>query len=220
MSPDMAITIWNATWETIVMVLVSGVSACILGLPVGIYLFVSREDGIKPNAVLNRICNLIVNAWRSIPFIILLVAIIPLTRFLVGSSIGMAAAIVPLIMAAVPFFARLVDNALQEVQQGLIEAGQAMGATPKQIICKILLPEILPSLINAFTLMLVTLVGYSAMAGTVGGGGLGDLAIQYGYQRFDISIMLITVAILIVFVQVLQFIGDWFANWMNHSREA
>ena len=218
MSTDLWQALLTATWETIIMVLVSGLVASIIGLPIGIYVFITRPNGIWPQAKINRICDVIVNAWRSIPFIILLVAIIPFTRLVVGSSIGTAAAIVPLIMAAIPFFARLVDVALQEIPKGLIEAGQAMGATPKQIVSRILLPEVLPSLINALTLTLITLVGYSAMAGTVGGGGLGDLAIQYGYQRFNVTVMLITVLVLIVFVQVLQSLGDWLVNRVNKGN--
>lgn len=158
----------------------------------------------------------IVNIGRSIPFIILLVAIIPFTRFVVGSSIGTAAAIVPLTVGAIPFIARLVEGALLEVPAGLVEAAQAMGATPKQIITKVLLPEALPGIINGVTITLVTLVSYSAMAGTVGGGGLGDVGIRYGYQRFDGTVMAITVVMLIILVQLIQSIGDYCVKRVDH----
>lgn len=218
MSLEVVLMVGRATVETILMVLISGFFASLIGLPLGIYLFVTREGSIWPHKIIHQMCEISVNAWRSVPFIILLVAIIPLTRLLVGTSIGTVAAIVPLVIGAIPFFARLIDNALQEVPSGLIEAGYAMGASSFQIVIKFLLPEILPSLIHAVTLTWVTLVGYSAMAGVVGGGGLGDLAIQYGYQRFNIGIMLVTVMILMLFVQLLQSIGRFFVNRFNHDK--
>lgn len=195
-----------ATAETLYMVALSTFLAFCLGLPLGTLFFVSSE--LKPMPYLRTILAGFINISRSVPFIILLVAIIPLTRFLVGSSIGINAAIVPLTLAAIPFFARLVDNALQTLPKGLLEAGVAMGATTWQTVCYILIPEARPALIQALTVMAVTLVNYSAMAGTVGGGGLGDLAIRYGYQRFNLSIMLLTVAVLVVLVQLIQWVGD------------
>lgn len=205
-----------ATWQTIYMVLVSGFIAVIGGLPLGVILFTTRPHGILQNSLAQRGLSLITNVVRAIPFIILLVAIIPLTRLIVGTSIGTAAAIVPLSIAAIPFFARMVENALFEINAGLIEAGHAMGASPWQIIVKILVPEALPTLINGMTVMLITLVGYSAMAGTVGGGGLGSVAINYGYQRFDPAIMFATVIVLIVIVYAIQYCGDFLAKRFSH----
>ncbi len=199
----------NASLETILMVFASGVIAIMLGLPLGVLLFVTKKGGIYAKPQFSHILSMIINAWRSLPFIILLIAIIPFTRLIVGTSIGTIASIVPLAIAATPFIARLAENTFQEIPDGLFEAGRAMGADTKQIIWRILLPESLPGLINAVTLTFVTLVGYSAMAGVVGGGGLGDLAIQYGYNRFDATIMLLTIIILIVLVQVLQSIGNF-----------
>lgn len=192
------------------MVLGSALFAILLGLPLGTLLFTSAA--IKPHPLLNRIIAGFINISRSIPFIILLVAIIPLTRLLVGTSIGIHAAMVPLTLGAAPFFARLVGNAYQSLPAGLIEAGFAMGASTWQMVRHILLPEARPALIHAVTVTTITLVNYSAMAGTVGGGGLGDLAIRYGYQRFNPSIMLATVAILVVIVQLLQTGGDRLAH--------
>ena len=204
-----------ATGETIYMVLASTLFAIILGLPLGTLLFTSEK--IKHNRALNRCIAGLINITRSIPFIILLVALIPLTRLLVGTSIGIHAAMVPLTLGATPFFARLVDNVYQRLPGGLIEAGSAMGASTWQTIRHILLPEAMPALIQAVTVTAITLVNYSAMAGTVGGGGLGDLAIRYGYQRFNIGIMLTTVAILVIIVQVLQMGGDRLARRFLHS---
>jgi len=201
-----------ASLETVYMTLGSGLLAAVFGIPLGVLLFVTRTQGIKAHPLLNRVLAAIVNAVRSIPFIILMVAIIPLTRLLVGTSIGTTAAIVPLTLSAIPFVARLTENALLKVNPGLIEAGFAMGATPMQIIRKILLPEARTGLIHCVTITLITLIGYSAMAGAVGGGGLGDVAITYGYQRFKPSVMLITVVILIAMVQVMQMLGDYWAR--------
>ncbi len=202
--------IGRATIETIYMVTASTLFAIILGLPLGIALFISRQ--LKPNPTMNRLLAGIINICRSIPFIILLVALIPVTRLIVGTSIGIQAAIVPLTLGAAPFFARLVDNVFQSLPHGLIEAGFAMGASTWQMIQFILLPEARPALIHAITVTAITLVNYSAMAGTVGGGGLGDLAIRYGYQRFNVVVMLITVALLIAIVQALQMSGDQLAK--------
>ena len=206
MSPTMLYDLLIASLETIYMVSASTFFAVLLGLPIGTLLYTSVA--IKPNRKLNRCIASIINVTRSIPFIILLVALIPLTRLLVGTSIGIHAAMVPLTLGATPFFARLVDNVYQSLPTGLIEAGHAMGANTWQMIRHILLPEALPGLIQATTVMAIALVNYSAMAGTVGGGGLGDLAIRYGYQRFNVSIMLATVFILVLIVQLIQMSGD------------
>lgn len=195
-----------ATGETLYMVFLSTLFACVLGLPLGAMLFTSAN--IKPNRILNKFISSIINLSRSVPFIILLVALIPFTRIIIGTAIGINAAIVPLTIGAAPFFARLVDNACQSLPKGLIDAGHAMGASTSQMIFKIILPEATPALINAVTVTAITLVNYSAMAGTVGGGGLGDLAIRYGYQRFNVIVMLATVAILILLVQGIQMLGD------------
>lgn len=215
MSLTMFYDLLIATAETIYMVLVSTLCAAILGLPLGTLLFSSGK--IKHNRSLNRIIAGCINICRSIPFIILLVALIPFTRLIVGTSIGIHAAMVPLTLGATPFFARLVDNVYRGLPSGLIETGQAMGANTWQTIRHILLPEALPSLIHAITVTAITLVNYSAMAGTVGGGGLGDLAIRYGYQRFNVTIMLATVAILVVLVQLLQMAGDRLAHRFLHD---
>jgi D-methionine transport system permease protein len=205
-----------ATWQTIYMVLVSGAIAVLGGLPLGVLLFTTRNNGILAHPLWNRGLGMLVNGIRSIPFIILLVALIPLTRLIMGTSIGTNAALVPLSLCAIPFVGRLVENALTELHSGLIEAGNAMGASPWHIIGKILLPEALPGIINCITVTLINLVGYSAMAGAVGGGGLGSVAINYGYQRFNPLIMLVTIMILIVLVQLLQHGGDWLAKKSDH----
>ena len=199
-----------ATGETLYMVTLATLGAILLGLPLGTLLFTSQS--IKPRPSLARFLSTFINVTRSIPFIILLVALIPLTRLIVGSSIGIHAAIVPLILGATPFFARLVDNVYQQLPEGLIETGFSMGATTWQMIRYILLPEALSPLIQAITVTAITLINYSAMAGTVGGGGLGDLAIRYGYQRFNATIMLATIMILIFIVQLVQLTGDKFAK--------
>jgi D-methionine transport system permease protein len=204
--------LFNATIETIYMVVVSGMIATLVGLPWGIVLYTSRKNYILAHPLFYQVLTIIVNVMRSIPFIILMIAVIPMTRVLVGSSIGTNAAIVPLSLCAMPFIARVVENALLEVDVGLIEAAIAMGANTWQIVCKILIPEALPSIVNGLTLTAVSLIGYSAMAGAVGGGGLGDLAIRYGYQRFDTSVMLMTIVVIIILVQVIQFIGDKLAR--------
>jgi len=206
----------EALWDTIVMVGVSGFVGFLFGIPFGVLLHLTKKNGLMENKHFNRYFGAIINAGRSIPFIILLVAIIPFTRLLVGSSIGTSAAIVPLAVAAIPFIARMVEGALLEVPSGLVEAAIAMGATTRQIVWKVLLPEALPGILNVATITLVTLVGYSAMAGTVGGGGLGDVGIRYGYQRFDGTVMAITVVILIVLVQLIQSIGDHFVKRFDY----
>lgn len=206
----------DSLWETLVMVFTSGFIGFAVGIPLGVLLHLSKKNGLLENTFLNKVLGVVVNIGRSIPFIILLVALIPVTRFIVGSSIGTAAAIVPLTIGAIPFIARLVEGALLEVPSGLVEAAQAMGAKPIQIINKVLLPEALPGIINAVTITLVTLVGYSAMAGTVGGGGLGDVGIRYGYQRFDATVMMITIVILVIMVQMIQSLGDYLVTRVDH----
>ncbi|MDN2664264.1 methionine ABC transporter permease [Psychromonas sp. B3M02] len=206
----------SSLWETLIMVFTSGFIGFVVGIPLGVLLHLSKKNGLLESTSLNKILGVVVNIGRSIPFIILLVALIPVTRFIVGSSIGTAAAIVPLTIGAIPFIARLVEGALLEVPAGLVEAAQAMGAKPLQIIKKVLLPEALPGIINAATITLVTLVGYSAMAGTVGGGGLGDVGIRYGYQRFDATVMMITIVILVILVQLIQSLGDYLVKRVDH----
>ena len=181
----------TSLWETVLMVGVSGVLGSLIGIPLGIYLRLTDKGGVLQYAAAHHAVGWIVNALRSVPFIILLVAIIPFTRLVVGSSIGTAAAIVPLTLAAAPFMARLVETALREVDGGLVEAAQAMGASTSQIVWKVLLPEAMPGIVAGITITFVTLTGYSAMAGAIGGGGLGDLGIRYGYQRFLPDVMLV-----------------------------
>lgn len=212
MSSAMIGLLISATWQTLIMVIVSCAFAVLFGLPLGVILVVTRKHHIVEGVKINRTIAIIVNGIRSIPFIILMVAITPITRLVVGTAIGTVAAMVPLAIAAIPFFARIVESSLKEVPQGLIEATQAMGATPMQIITKVLVPESMPGIIRGITITLITLVGYSAMAGAIGGGGLGDVAIRYGYQRFEIHVMIITVVILIAMVQLLQLGGDWLAQ--------
>ncbi|MGF1738897.1 methionine ABC transporter permease [Photobacterium satsumensis] len=206
----------DALGQTLIMVFASGLIGFLIGIPVGVALHLTKANGLLANPAVNKVLGIVTNIGRSIPFIILLVAIIPFTRFVVGSSIGTAAAIVPLTVGAIPFIARLVEGALLEVPTGLVEAAQAMGATPRQIITKVLLPEALPGIFNAVTITLVTLVSYSAMAGTVGGGGLGDVGIRYGYQRFDGTVMLITVVMLVILVQIIQSTGDHLVKRFDH----
>lgn len=198
-----------AVIDTLYMVGVSGLLSALVGIPLGVILYLTREHKLLENRLVNRSVGAIVNAARSVPFIILLVAIIPLTRLIIGTSIGTSAAIVPLTLGAIPFVARIVEGAIAEVPSGVIEAAQSMGASPLQIVSKVLLPEAMPGLIHGITLTLVTLVGYSAMAGAIGGGGLGDLGIRYGYQRFDGPLMLATVVVLVIMVQVIQSFGDY-----------
>lgn len=212
----MSTQIIKATLETLEMVFASGAIALIAGLPIGVLLWLLAPKHLLENRALYLILSVIVNATRSVPFIILLIAIIPLTRFIMGTSIGVHAVIVPLSLAAIPFFARTVETALQEVPSGLIEAARSMGATRYQIITKVLIPESLPGIISGLTLTLVSLVGYSAMAGFNGSGGLGTLAINHGYLRYDTQIIIITVLILIVLVQLIQSLGDYIAKKLLH----
>ncbi len=207
----------SSLWETALMVGISGFVGALIGIPLGVYLHLTNPCALLQNPLVNRTVGTLVNAIRSTPFIILLVAIIPLTRFVTGSSIGTAAAVVPLTLAAAPFVARLVESALREVEHGLVEAAQAMGASTRQIIFKVLLPEAAPGIVAAVTITLVSLTGYSAMAGAIGGGGLGDLGIRYGYQRFLPEVMLAVVLVLILFVQVLQSAGDRLVRSLSHK---
>ena len=201
--------------ETVQMTVISTVVAVLLGVPLGVILVITSRGHIMQNETINKVLGAIVNATRSIPFIILMVAIIPFTRLVAGTSIGTTAACVPLTLAAIPFLARLVETAIKEVNGGVIEAAQSMGATPLQIIWKVLLPEALPTLIDNITVLIVNLISYSAMAGAIGGGGLGDIAIRYGYQRFQGDVMLATIIILIVLVQVIQSVGDYLSRKVN-----
>lgn len=204
--------IWEAVWETVIMVSFSLLFSVLIGLPLGILLVITRKGHLWDHPVIFNILNGVVNILRSIPFIILMVAVIPFTRLIVGTSIGTTAAIVPLIIYAGPYIARLIENSLLEVDPGVMEAAESMGATPTQIIIRFLIPEALSSLVLGITIATIGLVGASAMAGAVGGGGLGDLAISFGYQRFDTTVMIITVGILIVMVQGLQSTGNFIAK--------
>lgn len=208
----------NAYAETSIMVFGATLTTFALGLPLGILLYITRTPHFFPHRGLASILSMLVNALRSTPFVILMIAIIPFTRLLVGTSIGTAAATVALSVASIPFFARIVDIALGEVPNPLIETGRALGATPAQILYKIILPEAKTNLIHGLTLTTINIVGYSAMAGVIGGGGLGTLAIHYGYHRFDTTVMVVTVAVLIATVQSIQWFGDWAAVRFGHQK--
>lgn len=212
MSRAMFDLLLKGLWETLVMTGVSGLLSFVIGLPLALILVTTDRDGIFRNLAVNRALGLVVNALRSVPFIILLVAVIPLTRLITGSAIGIAAAIVPLTIAAAPYFARVAEVSLREVDRALIDAARAMGATRWTILREVLIPEALPGIVSGFTVTLVTLIGASAMAGAVGAGGLGDIAIRYGYQRFETEVMLAVVAILIVMVAGMQWAGDRLAR--------
>jgi len=208
----------NATLETLYMVVVAALFTVAIGLPLGIVLFITRKGGIHPAATLNRLLSGLVNIGRSLPFIVLLIALIPFTRLIIGTTLGTTAAIVPITIGAFPFFARIVENALDEVDKGRIEAILSMGGTGWHIVSKVLLPEALPALLAGITLTTVLLIGFSSMAGVIGGGGLGDLAIRYGYQRFNNQIMIGTVVTLIVLVQLVQTLGDRLVRSLAHRR--
>ena len=205
--------------DTLYMVLVSTAAGYLLGLPLGVILGVTGKDGIRPNPVIYRIFDIVTNIMRSIPFLILLILVIPLTRALVGKSYGSTATIVPLTLAAAPFIGRMAESSLKEVDRGVIEAAQSMGASDMQIIFKILLGEARISLLVGVTISMGTILGYSAMAGVVGGGGLGDIAIRYGYYRYDTKIMIITVVILVALVQILQFSGMFLASKLDKRKK-
>ena len=202
--------VMDALVQTLIMVFVSTFFAVIIGFIPAIILTVTADDELKPNKVIYGILDFIVNTLRSFPFVILMVLIVPVTRLIVGKSIGTAAAIVPLTVAAAPFVSRVVESSLREVDKGIIEAAKSFGASDMQIIFKVMLKEAVPSIMSGITLTIISIVGYSAMAGAIGGGGLGDVAIRYGYQRFETDIMVITCIILIVVVQLLQFLGKLF----------
>ena len=216
MSDSIINLLFQGTIETIVMTLVSGFFGFVLGLPTGIFLFLTRKGQLLENKISHQIVSIIVNISRSIPFIILTVWMIPFTRTLVGTSIGVAATLVPLSVGSAPFIARLVENSLLEIPSGLIEAARAMGAKPLQIIRKVLLPEALPSLINNVSITLITLVGYSAMGGAVGAGGLGQVGYQYGYIGYDFAVMNSVLVLLIVLVFIIQISGDVLSKKFNH----
>ncbi|ATR23204.1 ABC transporter permease [Roseomonas sp. FDAARGOS_362] len=216
MPPALQDLMIDAAWETITMVFVSVLVAVAIGLPLALLLYSTGQGGLRPNGWINRPLGLLINAVRSTPFIILMVAIVPFTRLVAGTSIGTAAAIVPLALASTAFISRLFEGALREVDRGVIEAARAMGATRMQILTRVLVPEAMPGIIAAVTVTLVSLVGYSAMAGAIGGGGLGDLGIRFGYQRFMPEVMATVVVILILFVQGLQSLGDWLVRRVSH----
>ena len=207
-----------ATWETILMVFFSTLMGYVIGLPLGVLLTISSSDGISPRPVLYRVLDLVVNILRSIPFLILLIMIIPFTKFIVGKSYGTEGTIVPLTVAAAPFIARLVESSLKEVPHGVIEAAQSMGAGKWTIILKVLIGEARTSLLVGVTIALGTILGYSAMAGVVGGGGLGDLAIRYGYYRYETGVMLITVVVLVLLMQLFQWVGTLLSKKLDRRR--
>ena len=208
----------NATGETLYMVLLAALFTVAIGLPVGVLLFLTRPQGILPNRALSLLLNTLVNTGRALPFVVLLIALIPFTRLLVGTTLGSTAAIVPITLGAFPFFARIVENALDEVDRGRIEAVVSMGGNLWHIVSRVLLPEALPALVAGITLTIVMLIGFSAMAGVVGGGGLGDLAIRYGYQRFDNQIMAATIVVLLALVMLIQKVGDWLVRSLAYRR--
>lgn len=203
---------------TLYMVGVSTVFTVLFGLPLGVWLVTSAKDGLRPQPMLNRVLGFIVNVGRSLPFIILLLVLIPFTRAIVGTAIGSTAAIVPLTIAAIPFFARLAETSLREVDPGLVDAAQSMGASKWQVVSKVLIPEALPSLVLAVAITIISLISYSAMAGAVGGGGLGDLAVRYGYQRYQTEVMIATVIFLILLVQLIQAVFAWLADRIKYHQ--
>lgn len=208
----------NATAETLYMVLLAALFTVAIGLPVGVLLFLTRPQGILPDRGVSWLLNALVNIGRALPFVVLLIALIPFTRLLVGTTLGSTAAIVPITLGAFPFFARIVENALDEVDRGRIEAVVSMGGTLWHIVSRVLLPEALPALVAGITLTIVMLIGFSAMAGVVGGGGLGDLAIRYGYQRFDNQIMAATIVVLLALVMLIQKLGDRLVRSLAYRR--
>jgi D-methionine transport system permease protein len=218
MSEAMIWMLVNGTLETILMTFVAGFFGFAIGLPAGVFLFITREGQIMENKLLNRFLSVIVNIFRSIPFIILIVWMIPFTRALVGTSIGVKAALVPLSIGAAPFIARMIENSLLEIPYGLIEAARAMGAKPYQIVVKVLLPEALPAIINSASITLITLVGYSAMGGAVGAGGLGQIGYQYGYVGYDVVVMNTVLVLLVALVFFIQFFGDLISKLTDHRK--
>ena len=218
MFSDMFVKLWQqnlfllGVWQTIYLTVISTVFAYVLGLPLGLLLCVSDKDGIHPMPVLNKILSILINAFRSVPFIILMVAMLPVAKFVVGTSLGNRAVIVTLVIAAAPYVARMVESAAKEVNAGVIEAAQSMGASTFRIIWKVIIPEAKPALITGAVISTVTILGYSAMAGTIGGGGLGQIAITYGYQKYDDQIVWLCVALTILIVQILQEFGMYIAR--------
>jgi D-methionine transport system permease protein len=208
----------QGTLDTLYMTLASAAIAYLFGLPLGVALVVTDPKGVRPLAHFNRVLGAAINVVRSVPFIILLIAVIPLTRLLVGTSIGSTASIVPLALGAVPFIARMVESSLKELDPGAVEAAQSMGASLSQIVFRVMLPECLPSLVLGATITVITLVGYSAMAGTVGGGGLGDIAIRYGYYRYQNDLMVLTILLLLLIVQAFQSIGNRLSRKADRNR--
>lgn len=210
-----------STWETLIMVFFSTFFSVLIGLPLGIILHITSDEkvgGIYPIGWLNSILSRLVNVFRSFPFIILIIILMPLSRIIIGTSIGTAATIVPLSIAAAPFVARIIESALKEIDPGVIQAAKAMGSTNWQMIVKVMIPESLPALVSGITLTIINLIGYSAMAGALGGGGLGDLAIRYGYQRFRSSYMIAAVIVILLMVEIIQFVGNRIANKMIEKR--
>ena len=204
-----ALMLLEGVWDTLYMTVVATFFSYVFGMVMGVVLVICRRDGIRPNALVYGVLDVVVNLTRSFPFLILMIAVIPFTRFLVGTTIGNNATVVPLVIAAAPFVARLIEASLLEVDAGVVEAAQSMGASTWQIITKVLLPEALPSLLNGSAVAAITILGYSAMSGAVGGGGLGKLAIMYGYNRYQTDIMFATIILLIVIVQLFQMLGNW-----------
>lgn len=216
MSSEMIDLLLKGTSETIVMTLVSGFFSFLLGLPLGVWLYITRKGQIKENMILHNILSTFINIFRAIPFIILIVWMIPFTRALVGTSIGVLAALVPLSIGAAPFVARMIENSLIDVPSGLIEASRSMGAAPLQIVKKVLLPEALPSIVNCVSITLIMLVGYSAMGGAVGAGGLGQIGYQYGYVGYNLEIMNIVLALLVILVFIIQYTGNYISKKFDH----
>lgn len=206
----------QGTWDTLLMAIVSTFFAYVIGIPLGVLCVLTSPKGLMPHRIFNMVLGWIINIGRSIPFIILLVALIPFTRFIVGTSLGVPGAIVPLVISAAPFIARMVEQSIEEVDGGLVEAAQSFGANTWQIVYKVFLREALPSLVRGFAIVFITILGYSAMAGCVGAGGLGDIAIRYGYQRYQDDVMIATVIILIVIVQIVQSACNFAARKMEH----
>lgn len=217
-TPEITQMIWKGIGETLYMTLLSTALGYLFGLPMGVLLAVSDKDGLRPNAVLYKILDVIANIVRSIPFLILLILLIPFTRMLIGKSTGSTATIVPLVAAAIPFIARMVESSIKEVDAGVVEAAKSMGAGNLRIIMKVLLVEARTSLITGCTIAIGTILGYSAMAGTVGGGGLGDIAVRYGYYRWQTGIMIVTVILLIVLVQIFQSVGMLIASKLDKRK--
>lgn len=208
----------RATGETLLMVFFSMIFSVAIGAPLGILLSISREQSLMPHPLLNQILGKIVNILRAFPFLILIILLLPLTRIILGTAIGTTATIVPLSIAAAPFVARIIETAVNEVNPDLVTAAKAMGSTNMQIIFKVLIPEALPALVDGLTLTIINLIGYSAMAGTIGGGGLGDLAIRYGYQRFRLDILIVAVIVILIMVEAIQFTGSKISSALLKKR--